>query len=443
MRFEAKHLYFKQIAIRTFNFKNPLLTLAKRHQLRYCMLYNSNSLCYSSSMTVQSSKLIKWSKLSIPVRRLLINLMNETDLIYECTSIYCHRMNIRTGSIVVHHIADAEEIPVFCQIHHLLNIQEKITIIAEMLNTVSFDANLWSYEIEFTGTLVSIDIEHCFDIHPHCLDMYDVEHAHYLNLLTHEDIDGSTLVLLQHNDIAEIFPRIKDRVKFIDQRTKLTSNLNEQNENTDATPATNVFDLTPSSSFKPVDSLQENDTLDSSVLRESSQSNNDIHQTTDANLSSGINFPDDNDDIYTTAKLSSDYQGPDLPIRMQHYIDDNNILKFNPHTALRGKLLSLLFDGITRSHKLLYPTNDEYLTMAVFDKKTACSFSIQDWHESIKQKFKRERKPLQVTTNFVKSKQEKYGNGKTNGRPKRKSTILQAERRTNDIPTISMADRQN
>ncbi|CAF4312263.1 unnamed protein product, partial [Rotaria sp. Silwood2] len=443
MRFEANHLYFKQIAIRTFNFKNPLLTLAKRYQLRYCMLYNSNSLCYSSSMTVQSSKLIKWSKLSIPVRRLLINLMNETDLIYECTSIYCHRMNVRTGSIVVHHIAHAEEIPVFCQIHHLLSIQEKITIIAETLNTVSFDANLWSYEIEFTGTLVTIDIEHCFDIHPHCLDVYDVEHAHYLNLLTHEDIDGSTLVLLQHNDIAEIFPRIKDRVKFIDQRTKLTSNLNEQNENTDATPATNVFDLTPSSSFKPVDSLQENDTLDSSVLRESSQSNNDIHQTTDANLSSSINFPDDNDDIYTTAKLSSDYQGPDLPIRMQHYIDDNNISKFNPHTAWRGELLSLLFDDVTKSHKLLYPTNDEYLTMAVFDKKTACSFSIKDWHESIKQKFKRERKPLQVTTNFVKSKQEKYGNGKTNGRPKRKSTILQAERRTNDIRTISMADRQN
>ncbi|CAF4861555.1 unnamed protein product, partial [Rotaria magnacalcarata] len=35
------------------------------------------------------------------------------------------------------------------------------------------------------------------------------------------------------------------------------------------------------------------------------------------------------------------------------------------------------------------------------------------------------------------------GNGKTNGRPKRKSTILQAERRTDDIPIIRMADQQN
>ncbi|CAF1556367.1 unnamed protein product [Rotaria magnacalcarata] len=184
MRFEAKHLYFKQIAIRTFNFKNPLLTLTKRHQLRYCMLNNSNSFCYSSSITVRSSKSIKWSKLSIPVRRLLINFINETDLIYECTSIYYHHMNVRTGSIVVHHLAHAEEIPIFCQIHHLLNIQEKTTTIAEMLNTISFDENLWSYEVEFSGTLVTIDIEHCFDIHPHCLDLYDVEHVHYINLLT-------------------------------------------------------------------------------------------------------------------------------------------------------------------------------------------------------------------------------------------------------------------
>ncbi|CAF4055395.1 unnamed protein product [Rotaria magnacalcarata] len=269
-------------------------------------------------------------------------------------------------------------------------------------------------------------------------------------LNSYEDIDGSTLVLLQHNDIAEMFPRIKDRVNFVNQLAKLTSNLNEHNENTDGTTTVNAFDLSSSSaSLKSVDSVQDNDTLDSFILREKSQSNNNIDQTTEANLSSSINFPDDNDDIYATAKLPSDYQGPDLPIRMQHYIDDNNIAKFNPHTALRGELLSLVFDDVTKSHKLLYPSNDEYLTMAkCLVKKLRVppalyNDSVKDWHESIKQKFKRERKPLQVTTNFVKTKQEKYVNGKTNGRPKRKSTILQAERRTNDIPTISMTDQQN
>ncbi|CAF4618311.1 unnamed protein product, partial [Rotaria magnacalcarata] len=34
--------------------------------------------------------------------------------------------------------------------------------------------------------------------------------------------------------------------------------------------------------------------------------------------------------------------------------------------------------------------------------------SIRDGHESIKQKFKRERKPLQMVNNFVQAKQNKY-----------------------------------
>ena len=43
-----------------------------------------------------------------------------------------------------------------------------------------------------------------------------------------------------------------------------------------------------------------------------------------------------------------------------------------------------------------------------------------------------------MTNNFVKFQQDKYGNGKTNGRPKRKSAILQAERRTKDIVRSKM-----
>lgn len=64
-----------------------------------------------------------------------------------------------------------------------------------------------------------------------------------------------------------------------------------------------------------------------------------------------------------------------------------------------------------------------------------------------------------MINNFVRVQQDKYGNGKTNGRPKRKSAILQAERRIKDIvsfemilntiiyllfqPLINLADRQN
>lgn len=109
-----------------------------------------------------------------------------------------------------------------------------------------------------------------------------------------------------------------------------------------------------SSPFKFVDSLQENDIPDPSISNENKQpSNNEIHQITDPDLSSSICRLDDDDDIYTKAKLPSDYEGPDLTMKMQRYIEDNNISKFNPHTANRAELLSLLFDNVTRSHNLL------------------------------------------------------------------------------------------
>ncbi|CAF4226466.1 unnamed protein product, partial [Rotaria sordida] len=36
--------------------------------------------------------------------------------------------------------------------------------------------------------------------------------------------------------------------------------------------------------------------------------------------------------------------------------------------------------------------------------------TIKEWHESIKQKFKRKRRPLQMDNKLVKEKQTKYGN---------------------------------
>ncbi|CAM4810212.1 unnamed protein product [Rotaria magnacalcarata] len=244
-----------------------------------------------------------------------------------------------------------------------------------------------------------------------------------------EEIDGPTLVLLQHDDIVQIFPRIKDRVKFIDQRAKLTSNLTDQCQNI----------------------LSENDTSTStsasSLSNDNLELNSDNNQITDSDTSNH-NCSDDNDDIMTI-RLPVDYEGPDLTMKMQQHIDDNNLSKFFPHTAMRSELLSLFFNDITESYKLYYPTNDEYRTMAKCIVKklripsSLANQAIKDWHESIKQKFKRERKPLQMTNNYIKLKQDQYGNGKTNGRPKKKSIVLQAERRVNDVPMINLSNKEN
>lgn len=184
IRFEAKHLYFKQLANRTCNFKNPLFTLSKRHQLRQCLLSSSNFFFYSSFVTAASSKPIELSKFSIPIRRLLMNHVKETDVILESTSIYYQHINIRPKAVIIHHLAHTEEVPVFYQVHHILNIKEKCFVIAEQLHTISFNDKLWCYEIEFSGILVKMDVKQCFDVLTDCFDIYTVDEGHYINILT-------------------------------------------------------------------------------------------------------------------------------------------------------------------------------------------------------------------------------------------------------------------
>ncbi|CAF1521470.1 unnamed protein product, partial [Adineta steineri] len=245
----------------------------------------------------------------------------------------------------------------------------------------------------------------------------------------------ATLALLQHNDLIQIFPRVKDRVKFVDQRAKLILHYNDQQASKDAATL-GVSDSTLSV-VQVYDELENNDMLNSVDANENIVTNNRA-STTAPGSSSSLPLNDDAD-IYNKPMLPDDYEGPNMISRMEEYIEQENITKFNPHTRLRSELLSLIYDNVTKSYDLLYASHDDYLRMAklIVNKlripPTLAKNSIKAWHESIKQKFKRESKPLQMSNNLVKSKQDKYGNGKTNGRPKKKSLILQAERRTFDL----------
>ena len=100
MRYEAKHLYFKQLAIRSFNFKNPAITLAKRHQLRQCLIL-SNKNYYNILPETTSLKIVRHSQLLILVQRLLKeNHINET-IVEECKTIRYKNVLIMAQSVLV------------------------------------------------------------------------------------------------------------------------------------------------------------------------------------------------------------------------------------------------------------------------------------------------------------------------------------------------------
>ncbi|CAF4412038.1 unnamed protein product [Rotaria socialis] len=218
-----------------------------------------------------------------------------------------------------------------------------------------------------------------------------------------EDIDCSTLVLLQQNDVCEIFPRMKDRVKFIDQRLKLVSSCNSPSENN--TCATDLFHSTSSLS-QGVDESQENDSPNSSFVHGNKQADN-VHETALSDSSSNL-YTSVNDDISPQPKLPLDYEGPHITSRMKQFIEDQNLSKFSAHTKLRSELLSLLFDDVTNQYQLIYPSNNEYLAIAKAIVKKMCV-------------------PPALIPQHI----------------ERKSMIEQAERRIDDIPIINLADQEN
>ncbi|CAF1646495.1 unnamed protein product, partial [Adineta ricciae] len=182
-----------------------------------------------------------------------------------------------------------------------------------------------------------------------------------------EDIDGATLALFEQNNINQIFPRIKDRVKFTHERAKLIASLNEQQERRDAL----VIDTFDSGS-------DNNDTHNSVDENENITDNN--HQSSVNSNSS----PNDHENMNTRGLLLHEYEGPELTDRMKEYVDRSDFSKFNPHTKMRRDLLTLLFEDVTKSHQLLYPSNDKYLTMAKGLAKKLRIPSAQSWATQLK-----------------------------------------------------------
>ncbi|CAF3502492.1 unnamed protein product [Rotaria sordida] len=147
--------------------------------------------------------------------------------------------------------------------------------------------------------------------------------------------------------------------------------------------------------------------------------------------------------IENEIQLQEDYELPQFPTDLKLVVDQKNFTKLAAHTYFRRVLLNLVYDDIAHKHNLLYPKAQDYLiiTKAVLrslnipiDDKNA----LNEYRESIKQKFKNERKPLQKINAQVQRNKNKFGKGP--GRPVKKTDLVSAERKTEKIIFIGRSD---
>ncbi|CAF4557677.1 unnamed protein product [Rotaria socialis] len=430
MRFEGKHLYFKQLAIRSLNFKNPAFTLIKRHQLRQCLML-SNKNYYNIFTETISLKTIKYSQLSIPVQRLFKqNDINQT-IFDECKRIHYKNVVIMKQSVFIEKLLYVEEEPRFVYILHLLNIQNTWKAVVEHLQVVGFNEKIWSYEVEFRGTLDLLDFDKFLCILPHGLDIYYVRE---------EEIDGSMLAKLPFDELRVLFPKLKDRVLFTEKLDLLIKGSNSiENEQLESESALNAcskqtFDKCTASQT----TASTKDSLDDPLLSSNDRSNDTFDTTSNVDDKTNEDENDGSEELQQNLPL--DFTLVSLPEELEEIINENELIKLRGHTNHRRILLNFVFKVVFNTYNILYPKAHDYflITHALLKAlkiPTTDTNAANEWHEAIKQKFKNERRLLQKISPMVQGKKEKFGKG--SGRSAKKSEVLSAERKHENMIYVS------
>ncbi|CAF4138754.1 unnamed protein product, partial [Didymodactylos carnosus] len=249
-------------------------------------------------------------------------LLNENsigELIYiECKTISHDHVKIVKESAFVLKLVHEEEIPCFVYIRQILKVKDTWKLLVEHLNTASFNEKLWSYAIDY-------------------LD---------------EEVNGEMLSRLPFEEIRIIFPKLKDRMKFTEERDKLIKSINgcenlEQfrlyslerqpqsqlnDGNNSLSSAGAIFDDEPIPVDNEVTNLQQ---ITTTMLN-------------DNNL---LNKYEQEDEARITEKqIPNDYE---LPVEIQLLVDEKDLTRLNGHTNHCRVLLDFVFEDVKKTHGLL------------------------------------------------------------------------------------------
>ncbi|CAF4841790.1 unnamed protein product, partial [Rotaria sp. Silwood2] len=191
MRFEAKHQMFKQLAVKSNNFKNILYTLSKRHQLRQCLLLSLPDYC---TMIREGYSATEKHIYTLPadVRKLLqgkIAHFDDTTTVMEYQRLKFDHVMFIKGSVFVTNLVEEEEIPSFLHVIFILKIATDWLLIVEQLETVAFNESLWAYELEHTHLLSIKQPNELIHLLPKGLDIYQLNEKSYVNIFSRLTIE--------------------------------------------------------------------------------------------------------------------------------------------------------------------------------------------------------------------------------------------------------------
>ncbi|CAM4786483.1 unnamed protein product [Rotaria magnacalcarata] len=185
MRYEGAHLYFKRVAMQSYNFKNIPKTLAKRQQLRQCFLLSQHKFLNAFD-EASGSQVVYFYQMESKIKNLLKQrygqqLLNSDITLFQYSQLIHNHIIYKQHALYVYDLAHVEEIPLFFQIIHIFKLNQNWIFIVDFLNTEGFITKLWSYKVSSSDRLEIISPNDLKYYHKG-IDLYKIDHAHVVNL---------------------------------------------------------------------------------------------------------------------------------------------------------------------------------------------------------------------------------------------------------------------
>lgn len=183
MRYEGRHSYFKQAAMKANNYKNIAQTLATRYQLKQA-LFLSKPILYGSEEKASGLKQVKEFQLGQQLRSHLSIKFGLIDIeagLFECSTLSNNRIEYHRSSVYVSGLEGIEERPLFVQVLRIIRVQMQWMLFVDRLRIKRYDEDLCVWELE---TVEDLSLVHPRDLKyfHKGLDIYEVNQRTYVSL---------------------------------------------------------------------------------------------------------------------------------------------------------------------------------------------------------------------------------------------------------------------
>ena len=181
LRFEAKHSYFKELALRSKNKKNICKTLSYRHQYQQC-LYHESEMYLLDKQDVSNGNLFPVRLLNVEVQDILIPLLNGNENVFQASSFTEGGVRYSSGCCVVSSFY--QDMYVFGLIEHVFIIGGTAYLLLEQLTTEGFSRPMHAYIVTKTKRHNICRIPDLLDHHP--LGLYSVHGNEFAIILKYK-----------------------------------------------------------------------------------------------------------------------------------------------------------------------------------------------------------------------------------------------------------------